>query len=177
MATDDKQKAAERLIDEFAARLLALNDGKGIPRRWKTRLLKAIVPPPAKHGKKRDIARAIEIVKRLVLEGDKLGLEYTKGRESKSAIMERIGRDTGRSRKHVANIDRLDWLDGSLNPEDKTIVAEGMVAVIGELLRAGVEAETLGSTRRPFESNGKRKAEAGRADRQSERQARGTVAP
>ena len=45
-----KQKEAQELIDKFAKDLLALNDGKTIPARWKNYLLKAINLKPERQN-------------------------------------------------------------------------------------------------------------------------------
>ena len=69
-----KQKDAQELIDKFAKDLLALNDGKTIPARWKNYLLKAInlKPERQKRGRKSDYEKIAAISRAATLERDSL---------------------------------------------------------------------------------------------------------
>ncbi len=62
---DPKFDDAKKLMDAFAAQLLALNDGKAIPRQWKNYLLTAVRPAKQKRGVKADYSKIAAISKEL----------------------------------------------------------------------------------------------------------------
>lgn len=148
MATNKKVEEAERLIDNFAAQLLALNDGKAIPRQWKNRLLKAIKPLPAKRGVKRDYEQVAKVVKQLTLVGDKVRRPRTK-HFNPAIIKDTIAKAFGISRKSVERIDddrpedmselgRLDHLD---DPQRRRAYIDGIADAIGEAVKEELREE------------------------------------
>lgn len=147
MSRDPKLDEAEKLIDSFAEQLLALNDGKAIPRQWKNYLLKKIRPMPSKPGQKRDYEQVAEVVKRLVLVGNKVRAQRTK-HHNPAVYKDDIASELGISRKTVERIDsyrpeymsELSQID-SLEPEERKAYINGLAAAIGESLRADDEAE------------------------------------
>jgi len=141
MTAENKQRAAERLIHEFAAQLLALNDGKAIPRTWKNQLLKAIKPLPAKRGRKQDCDTVVEAVKLLALSGGDVRRARTK-HHNPATVKDRIAAEVGVSRKTIERIDadrpelmselkRLDDLD----PELRKAYIDGLSEAVCERLR------------------------------------------
>lgn len=100
MANDEKFKAAQKLIDEFAERLLALSEGKKIPTHWAIHLNKALKPKSGKAGRKVNYYQVAEVVKRLILAGDAVKrprTQYHNPAQHKDLIAE----ETGTSRKTV----------------------------------------------------------------------------
>jgi len=149
MTAENKQKAAERLIHEFAAQLLALNDGKAIPRKWKNQLLKAIKPLPAKPGIKRDYDGVAKAVKLLALSGGDVRQPRTK-HHNPAAIKDQIASDVGVSRKTIGRIDadrpeymsELDRLD-DLSPELRKAYIDGLSAAICEKLERKAQEQAM----------------------------------
>jgi hypothetical protein len=143
MTAESKEKAAERLIDEFAVQLLALNDGKAIPRTWKNQLLKAIKPLPAKRGRKQDCDTVVEAVKLLALSAGDARRPRTK-HHNPATVKDQIAEAVGVSRKTIERIDadrpefmgELERLD-SLSPELRKAYIDGLSAAICVKLRAG----------------------------------------
>ena len=72
MSGDPKLDEAQQLIKAFAAQLLALNNGKPIPRQWKNALLKAIKPAPQRRGRKADYSTIAAVSKQLTRNRDRL---------------------------------------------------------------------------------------------------------
>lgn len=70
MARDPKFDEARKLIEAFAERLLALNEGKKIPAHWRIYLTKALKPEPGKAGRKHNYEEVKKIVKEIFLDGD-----------------------------------------------------------------------------------------------------------
>lgn len=141
MTAESKQKAAERLIDEFAAQLLALNDGKAIPRKWKNQLLKAIKPLPAKPGSKRDYGKVAKAVELLALSAGDVRQPRTK-HHNPAVAKDKIASAVGVSRKTIDRIDadrpefmsELEQLD-NLSPELRKAYIDGISQAICERLR------------------------------------------
>ena len=145
-----KQKEAQELIDKFAKDLRALNNGKAIPARWKTYLLKALTlkPERQKPGPPVDYEQVVEIVKRLTLVGDKIRQQRTQF-HNPAAAKAKIAKDLGINLKRVNRIDaqrpdtfsdsELSRLDG-LDPQQRQAIIEG----IGEAAWVqGLEEEEL----------------------------------
>jgi hypothetical protein len=143
MAMDAKQKEAERLITEFAIRLLALNDGKAIPRHWKNQLLKAIKPLPATRGRKRDYDQVVKAVKLLALSAGQVRRPLTM-HHNPAVFKDQIATAVGVARKTIERIDEarpeymreLARLD-ELSPELRKAYIDGISAAICEKRREG----------------------------------------
>jgi len=156
MTAESKQKAAERLIEEFAAELLALNDGKAIPLQWKNQLLKAIRPAPKKKGKKQDYDMVVEVVKQLALSNGDTRRPRTK-HHNPAAIKDKIAKAVGVSRKTIDRIDadrpelmsELERLD-NLSPEKHKAYIDGISQAICERLRKhdAIERQTQEQAKR-----------------------------
>lgn len=150
MATNKKVEEAERLIDDFAAQLLALNDGKAIPIQWKNYLLKAIKPSPAKRGVKRDYEQVTKVVKQLTLAGDKVRRSRTK-HFNPAIIKDAIAKAFGISRKSVERIDddrpegmsELDRLDHLGDPQLRKAYIDGIADAIYEALTEELRKEDV----------------------------------
>lgn len=138
MTKDRKDEEAKRLIEDFAAQLLALNNGKAISIQWKCRLLKAIKPAPAKRGVKRDYEQITQVVKQLTLVGDKVRQSRTK-HFNPASLKDAIAKDFNISRKSVERIDderpekesELGRLE-NLDPQLREAYIEGISGAIGE---------------------------------------------
>lgn len=100
MSSDPKFSDAKKLIDEFAAHLLALNDNKTIPSHWQICLKNALTPKPAKAGRKLDFFRVSETVKYLVLCAGELRSPRTKN-FSPTKFKDKIAQKNRISRKTV----------------------------------------------------------------------------
>jgi len=100
MANDEKFKTAQKLIDEFAEQLLALNNGKKIPTPWHARLKKALTPKPREAGRKIIHADVAEIAKRLILAGDEVWKPRTK-HHNPALLKDLIAKETSTSRRSI----------------------------------------------------------------------------
>jgi hypothetical protein len=144
MTGENKEKAAELLIREFAAQLLALNDGKAIPRRWKNQLLKALKPPPARAGRKHNHEQVTETVKQLALTRGKERQARTK-HHNPATVKDEIAKSVGSSRKTVDRIDkRLDKFmsnsgcsDQVDDPQLRKAFIDGIAAAVCERRKEG----------------------------------------
>lgn len=146
MNNDTKFDEAQELIDAFAAKLLALNGGKGIPKEWKKLLREAIAKTiPGKPGKKQNYEKVTHAVKLLALAGDKVRRGRTK-HHNPVKFKDEIARAVGISRKNVERIDndrpqyfkemqRLDRF-AKLDPKLKDAYIKGISAAIVEKLEA-----------------------------------------
>ena len=146
MASDDKLTEAASLIDDFAQKLLALNNGRAIPRQWKNRLLKALKPPPAKRGRKRDITKTTEAVKLLALNAKEVRKPRDK-HHNPATIKDAIARQVGVTRRTIDAIEvetrpsRI--TDPTSDPELQRAYIDGMAAALDERLDASDKAEEL----------------------------------
>lgn len=139
MSTNEKQKIAERWIDDFAAQLLALNNGKVIPLQWKNRLFKAIKPSP-KRTRTRDSEQVTNAVKLLVLSRHEVSKGRTK-HHNPATSKDKIAKAVGVSRKTIERIwDDLDQLE-SLDLEQRQASIDGIAAALAESLQAKWEVE------------------------------------
>ncbi|MSQ54906.1 MAG: hypothetical protein EXR31_06015 [Betaproteobacteria bacterium] len=147
MQADPKFDEAQKLIDEFAAQLLALNDSNAIPTPWAIYLKKALTQEARTRGRKRDYAKVAEVVKRLAL----VGKEVRKGRtkiHNPATIKDHIARNLGVSRKTVERIDKLrpefmaelPKLD-LLRPNVRKAVIDGLAGAISTRLSEGDERD------------------------------------
>lgn len=140
MQTIDTQ--ASQLIDDFAKKLLALNNGKKIPTSWTKRLKEELKKTsPNKTGVKPDYKKIREAVKLLTLNDEAITSERTK-QHSPATVKNRIANEVGITRKTLDRIEvdriskneqcaRLD----SLDPETRKAHIEGMSdAMIHDLL-------------------------------------------
>lgn len=142
MRQSAKQKEADKLIDEFAAQLLMLNDGKAIPSQWKNRLLKALKPSPVKRGVKRDYVQVAEVVKRLALIGKEIRKPRTK-HHNPAVFKDAIAQDLGISRKTVDRIDKdrpeymreLDRLDRMADLRLRKAYIDGIATAVCQRLK------------------------------------------
>lgn len=147
MSHDPKFDQAKRLIDEFAAQLLELNDGKKIPSTWAICLKSALKSKPRRPGVKPDYKKIAEIVKRLTLEGKKVR-QGRKKHHNPADYKDNIARDLGVSRKTVERVDEMrphfikeiNRLD-SLEPRKRRAVIDGLSAAICERRKASDEAK------------------------------------
>lgn len=141
MDAEQKQIEAERLINEFAERLLALNGGNKIPTDWNIRLKIALTPKQKKAGQKRDYGQVASIVKQLALAADKVRKPRTK-HHNPATVKNEIAAANHTSRKTVERIDdalpvlmnELGMLD-NLEPELRKAYIDGIAAAICEKLR------------------------------------------
>lgn len=62
MANNVKLKEHEKLIADFAKKLLKLSSGKAIPGKWKTYLFAALTPSPGKRGRPSNYESDVEIL-------------------------------------------------------------------------------------------------------------------
>lgn len=158
MARDEKFGAAKKLIDAFAAQLLALNDGKEIPAHWVIHLKKALMPKPGKAGRKINPAQVADVVRLLTLAGEKVEQPRTK-HHNPALYKDCIAEETGASRKTVERImvergkfariiERIMAGEGKYSPEADALspdmckaIAHGVAEVIGPQIMAELEAE------------------------------------
>lgn len=147
MNPDEKQRAAESLIDEFAMKLLALSDGKAISLQWKNRLLKAIKPLPVTRGRKRDYDKVAKAVRLLALSSGQVRRARTK-HHNPAVFKDKVADAVGVDRKTIERIDadrpeymsELERLD-ELSPELRKAYIDGISAAICEKLRKDDEIE------------------------------------
>lgn len=135
MSRDPKVEAAMVLVAAFAEKLLALNDGKAIPRQWKNALLKAIKPAPQKRGRKADNSILAAVSKQLTLNRHYLaGPDRTK-RSNRGEIKKSIANSQKISVRSVERIaeKRRQVLDAS-RPFDETMrpYIDGLFEAIGD---------------------------------------------
>lgn len=137
-----KRKAeAFQLIDDFAAKLLALNDGNKIPTDWNIRLKMALTPKPKKAGRKRDYGQVANVVKQLTLAAGKVRKSRTK-HCNPAIAKDEIATANNIDRKTVERIDaalpvymsELERLD-PLNPELRKAYINGIADALCERLR------------------------------------------
>jgi hypothetical protein len=126
-ATPNKDEEAFRLIDEFSKQLKKISGKDPIPRRWRNRLAKTLMPKQAGRGVKRDPKRTAQIIDLLVENEKALSKERTK-HNSPAAIKERIAQKVGISAKTVERVYEL--LNGaSKSIADKTIGESDLLCI------------------------------------------------
>lgn len=143
MDADQKQVDADRLINEFAAKLLALNGGNKIPTDWNIRLKMALTPKPKKTGRRRDYEKVANVVKQLTLAANKVRKSRTK-HHNPATVKDEIAAANNIDRKTVERIDaalpvfmnELERLD-SLEPKLRKAYIDGIADAVCEKLREG----------------------------------------
>jgi len=145
---DKKFRTAQKLIDDFAGKLLALHDGKKIPTHWNVYLKAALAPRPQTAGRKINPAKVQQIAKALTLERESVIKPRTK-HHNPAATKDRIAQETSVSRKTVDRVNDSigEYLsnDGSLSPDRKAAIEEGIAeALAHEVLKEeAAEAQSI----------------------------------
>lgn len=139
---------AKELINTFAEKLLALNDGKAIPRQWKNYLLKAIQPAPKKRGVKADYSKIVEVSKALTLNRERLAAPDRTIKDKRGDAKKAIAESQKTSIRYVERIAKLrrQFFDGGenckpLEEQKRQALIEGIAAGISHELTADFQAE------------------------------------
>jgi hypothetical protein len=106
MATENKEKSVELLIDKFAAQLLELNDGKAIPLQWKNRLLKAIRPERKRRGTKADYSRMTAVSKELTRNRTRLAAPDRTKKDKRGEVKQAIA-DSQKKKTSIRTVERI----------------------------------------------------------------------
>jgi hypothetical protein len=151
----DSPKDAEaiRLIRDLAVRLLALAEGKPIPKHWQALLKQSLLPKSPPISPQR-FQKMREVVSELSLAAEELEVERS-ALHSKTAIFKRIGNAVGVSYKTVGriedclpmNLNQLALLDG-MRGEQRRAYIDGMADAICARLREDDQAEELARAQR-----------------------------
>jgi hypothetical protein len=130
--SDDRDREAEKEIETFARRLLALTSGRAIPRRWKQKLARALIPLPKKPGIKLNPQRYAAIVADLALLSEKERSVHTK-HNNPAKHFDTIARRHGVSRRTVKRIESecrsIEDLE-KISPEKRKARVDGLRAAI-----------------------------------------------
>lgn len=147
MTRDAKAEAATKLIEAFAEQLLALNDGKAIPRQWKNVLLKAIKPAPQRRGRKPVLAIVAEVSRQLTLNRGRLAAPDLKMKDKRGEVKKAIADSQKTSIRAVERIavKRRQLLDASADgkPLDAVgrAILDGIAQSISDSLSAAQRTE------------------------------------
>jgi hypothetical protein len=144
MNDDPKSDEAKKLIDTFAVRLLALNDGRKIPADWRRYLNTALAPKAGKAGAKRNLGKIKQVAIALLRTRHKIHLPRTKD-HNPAVLKDRIAAQAGVSRKTVERImeSKREYLTKGLEPPPgmSPIIVEAIAEVIGESIDARQKLE------------------------------------
>ena len=126
MNDDQKFEEAKDIINTFAGKLSALNNGEDIPPTWKNYLIKAVRPLPKKPGLKIDSEKTSNIVKCLIQNSsitmqtlDRTSVEFK----------DKLAKDFGVSRRTITRIDNAitSFIRGEeLAPKMKVPIIDGV---------------------------------------------------
>ena len=106
MSSNPKLEAATKLIEDFAEQLLALNDGKVIPRQWQNALLKAIKPAPQRRGRKPDPEIIAEVSKQLTLNRGRLAAPDRTMKDKRGEVKKAIA-DSQKKKTSIRAVERI----------------------------------------------------------------------
>jgi hypothetical protein len=150
MNNDTKFDEAQELIDAFAAKLLALNGGKAIPRTWKNYLLKALKPAPQRRGKEADYQKIAAISKELTLNRNRLAApdrtRKDKRGETKKAIAGKHKISTRTVERYAETLRQPFKSSANGKPPDEKkmrALIDGRVAALSNIRTAEQRAERV----------------------------------
>jgi hypothetical protein len=134
---------AKKLIKEFAAKLLALNNGEAIPRQWKNALLKAIKLAPKKRGRKPDCQKIAAISKELTFNRGRLAAPDRTIKDKRGEVKKAIADSQETSIRDVERIakKRRQLLDGSANGRPLDAAMTAIIDGIAQCMDDEITAE------------------------------------